>query len=77
MPHSITHGDACCFAYFNKIWDIPGCAVALHLPAKISQAMRCDRIAMQPQSGTSRRLDATKGCTAHSSIPDPQSPRCP
>jgi hypothetical protein len=21
-PHSITHGDAC-FAYFNKIWDIP------------------------------------------------------
>jgi hypothetical protein len=21
-PHSIIHGDAC-FAYFNKIWDIP------------------------------------------------------
>jgi hypothetical protein len=23
MPHSINHGDAC-FAYFNKIWGIPG-----------------------------------------------------
>jgi hypothetical protein len=22
MPHSIIHGNAC-FAYFNKIWDIP------------------------------------------------------
>jgi len=22
-PHSMTHGDAC-FAYFNKIWGIPG-----------------------------------------------------
>jgi hypothetical protein len=22
-PHSITHGEVC-FAYFNKIWDIPG-----------------------------------------------------
>jgi hypothetical protein len=22
MPHNIIHGDAC-FAYFNKIWDIP------------------------------------------------------
>jgi hypothetical protein len=22
-PHSIIHGDAC-FAYFNKIWGIPG-----------------------------------------------------
>jgi len=22
-PHNIIHGDAC-FAYFNKIWGIPG-----------------------------------------------------
>jgi hypothetical protein len=25
MPHNIIHGDAC-FAYFTKIWGIPGAA---------------------------------------------------
>jgi len=29
MSHSITHSDAC-FAYFNKIWGIPG--LCLHCP---------------------------------------------
>src|SRR5207245_627837 len=27
-PHSIIHGDAC-FAYFNKIWDIPEAVAAI------------------------------------------------
>jgi len=27
MPHSIIHGDAY-FAYFNKIWGIPGTVAA-------------------------------------------------
>jgi hypothetical protein len=26
-PHSIIHGHAC-FAYFNKIWDIPASSIA-------------------------------------------------
>jgi hypothetical protein len=29
-PHSIIHGDAC-FAYFNKIWDIPRGAAEVSL----------------------------------------------
>jgi len=41
-PHSIIHGDAC-FAYFNKIWGIPGASncniVVRRMPelAKLSQ----------------------------------------
>ena len=27
-PHNIIHGDAC-FAFFNKVWDIPECILFL------------------------------------------------
>jgi hypothetical protein len=54
MPHSIIHGDAC-FAYFNKIRDIPGGAVAAGITQigcrKIQEGRPIVRAAPQPDVG--------------------------
>ena len=39
MPHSIIHGEAC-FAYFNKIWGIPGCDVYAFIPPNATAKVR-------------------------------------
>jgi hypothetical protein len=39
-PHNIIHGDAC-FAYFNKVWDIPR---RVHLVLNLRAGGRCQWI---------------------------------
>jgi hypothetical protein len=71
-PHSIIHGDAC-FAYFNKIWGIPGamleagavdrphCLVAVHSRLRAAQVISdCRTPWLQNSTLTGRHVHSSR-----------------